>query len=202
MYISPFDEINKNVRNQHTEVILYVAEILKNNGNETLNGKQDFKVAINYYHQSVSVFRYFPEGSERLFTEEDINYDCDAQRKETKNLICILFLNLSHCYLKLMDYDNALLTSDQALKLDGKNAKGYFRKAKAFEGKNTLESMALAVNAMELVIKYSSDDEPHLMKILREFTTKLEEKKKEVSLNSKKHTDQHEQSKNSKNQVS
>lgn len=159
----------------------FIAETLKNKGNAAYENEEDSETAIQHYLNGVAIFRYYVEEKGDLQTEDNLTFESEAKKKEVKNLINILFLNLSQCYLRLKDFEKSLLTSDQALRIDHKNPKGYFRHAKALEGMNRLETMVAAVDYMEMVVKYSSQaDEPHFTKILNEFVGKLEDKKREA----------------------
>ena len=68
-------------------------------------------------------------------------FDLDPKGEaEVNELKVTLYLNLAMCYLKMDQPDNALNQCNFALQLDPKNAKAFFRRSQAYEGKKDIEA--------------------------------------------------------------
>ena len=55
----------------------------------------------------------------------------EEEIEKLKNIKLILYLNLAACYLKMKEFKNAKLICEEALKIDSKNKKAYFRRSKS-----------------------------------------------------------------------
>jgi tetratricopeptide (TPR) repeat protein len=58
-----------------------------------------------------------------------------ADEKEITALKVTLYSNLAACYIKLENWDNVIKYSTDAIELDERNAKCYFRRSAAWEAK-------------------------------------------------------------------
>jgi len=61
------------------------------------------------------------------------------QEQQMKKIKLDLHLNISLCWMKLDDVDQSLRACNEALKLDEKNAKALYRRAKAYEQKRRFD---------------------------------------------------------------
>lgn len=113
-----------------------------------------------------------------LISEDDFPCDTDAQRQEVWKLINILFLNLSQCFLETKIFESAFLAADQAMCIDDKNPKAYYRQTRALEGLDTPESLKQAIDCIETGIKYCVTDQDKLRfdQMSLELHHRLEEK--------------------------
>lgn len=82
-----------------------VADDYKCKGNELFK-LQDFKLALDWYEKAIATFF------------DDTVYHA----------------NRAACLLKLERYEESIVAAENALKLDGTNAKGYYRLSQAYEG--------------------------------------------------------------------
>lgn len=153
MWIPPFDEAVKNLRPQHPEVKLMIGESLKNKGNSCFERKE-FMTARDFYLNSIAIFRCYVADSESLRFENELNYESEAQREEVSKLIHILFLNLSQCYLEEKNFENAFMAADQAMRIDFRNPKAYYRQAKSLAGIDSPDSLKKSMECIQTGIQY------------------------------------------------
>lgn len=154
-------------------VKLAVAELIKTLGNKSFNEK-DFERAIDYYLNAICIYRYFCPQRNQIVDEATLIYESQAQTQEARFFVNVLFLNLTACYLTLKEFGKALLSIDESLKIDDQNDKAWFRKAKALEGTNEVNNLPVAIDCLELAVKYSktSKDEAYFRRLLQEMNDK------------------------------
>lgn len=154
-----------------------MAEALKNKGNLGFQNKDYLGAATHYLH-SIAIFRHFPADSDALRSEDDLVCDSEAQREEVSKLVNILFLNLSQCYLETKAFENAFLASDQAMRIDDKNLKAYYRQTRALEGMDKPESLRQAIDCIEVGLQFcaTEQDRQRFEQMRRELIVRLDEK--------------------------
>jgi tetratricopeptide (TPR) repeat protein len=72
-----------------------------------------------------------------LVNESDANKQMNAKKCESDRLV--LYKNLSLAYLKLKDFNNAIVYATKALELSPNDVKALFRRCQAFDAKQLLE---------------------------------------------------------------
>ena len=122
----------KNVRNQEFAQKLFIAELLKGEGNRLYAGKM-FEEAFESYHKSLSIFRYLrPKNTNSprrgANFASDVTYESfkPVQRQhmnQLKSFLVILFSQLALCCSKLFQIGDALNACEDAICTDP----GYFR---------------------------------------------------------------------------
>jgi tetratricopeptide (TPR) repeat protein len=170
----------ENTMCQSPVVKLAVAELIKTLGNKSFNEK-DFERAIDYYLNTICIYRYFCPQRNQIVDESTLSYETPSQAHDARSLINVAFLNLTACYLTLKEFDKALLSIEESLKLDDQNDKAWFRKAKALEGTNELNNLPLAIDCLELAVKHSktTKDEAYFRRLLQEMNDKYVDFKSE-----------------------
>eukprot|EP01105_Mastigella_eilhardi_P024856 TRINITY_DN6587_c0_g1_i1.p2 TRINITY_DN6587_c0_g1~~TRINITY_DN6587_c0_g1_i1.p2 ORF type:complete len:204 (-),score=83.56 TRINITY_DN6587_c0_g1_i1:30-641(-) len=91
---------------------------LKEKGNEQFRANE-VKQALVSYNTALMYLHSTPD-------------DKDAQREDVKKAKVLVELNLAACHLKLGDTHKAIVHCDKLLKLEPKNPKGLYRRAKAY----------------------------------------------------------------------
>jgi tetratricopeptide (TPR) repeat protein len=97
----------------------------KDEGNELFKGG-NFRPAAARYHKALTHIAKFFD----LSPEDQV---------EVAALKLSLYLNLSQCYIKLENWDNALRNVEDALAIDSNNSKAIFRRATVLEAKKDYE---------------------------------------------------------------
>ena len=147
---------------------------MKSLGNKSFNDKENIK-ASDFYLNGICIFRFFCPVKKAICDETTIAFDSPGQLQETRNLLNVLFLNLTACYLNLQKFDFALLSVEESLKLDSNNDKAWFRKAKALEGTGNLAVLPEAIDCLELALRNSktAKDESYFKRLLQEMNDKF-----------------------------
>jgi len=91
--------------------------------------------------------------------------------KEVKDVKLSLYLNLSMIYIKISSWEQVLRNTGDALDIDSKNAKAYFRRSQAYEAKKQWDK---ALDDLKLAAEYS----PKLDGNIDKATTRV---KKEIA---------------------
>ena len=97
----------------------------KEEGNELFKGN-NFRPAAARYHKALTHASKFFD-----LSPEDTT--------EVNQLKLSLYLNLSQCYIKLENWENALRNIEEALKIDPNNPKAIFRRSVVWETKKEYE---------------------------------------------------------------
>lgn len=97
----------------------------KDEGNELFKGGNIRPAAARYHKSLTHIAKFFD-----LSPEDQV---------EVNALKLSLFLNLSQCYIKLENWDNALKNIEDALAIDPNNSKALFRRATVWEAKKDYE---------------------------------------------------------------
>lgn len=165
----------KNLRPQLPEIKLMVGETLKNKGNACFERK-DFIAAGDFYLNSIAIFRSYVADPESLRFENEMSYESEAQQEEVSRLINILFLNLSQCYLEEKLFENAFMAADQAMRIDFRNPKAYYRQAKALAGIDNLESLKKSLECIQTGVQYctTSADRLTFAQLSKEITVRAD----------------------------
>lgn len=112
-------------RGENPRIIIERAQAIKAHGNEQF-GKHDYGAAAESYRLGASWAASAATG-----TGTSSSSDAQNLKKEAEGLEVALNINLAQCHLKLNDADAARDACDEALRVDPKNVKGRFRRAKA-----------------------------------------------------------------------
>lgn len=106
----------------------------KTEGTELFN-KQDYAAALEKYYQALTLFRWIENRNSswnnRQINDSDLVYKYEELTEEVKTCLVTTYLNIAICNLKLEQWKEAELASDEVLRIDEKNIKALYRKAQA-----------------------------------------------------------------------
>jgi tetratricopeptide (TPR) repeat protein len=130
----------KNVRNQEFAQKLFIAELLKGEGNRLYAGKM-FEEAFESYHKSLSIFRYLRPKNQRIqradctFSGSDVSYETYKPTKkqhimQLKSFLVLLFTQLAICCSKLFNFSDSLSACDDAIHTDPSYYRPYLIRSK------------------------------------------------------------------------
>jgi tetratricopeptide (TPR) repeat protein len=104
--------------------------------------KQEWRKALSSYERGLAYTQY-------LYTKDE------SVEKQKRELVTLLFLNKALACIKLNQYGDAFRSCDEALKLDNKCGKAYYRRALCFEMKGEYEN---AKKDLLMSMKYNPND--------------------------------------------
>lgn len=103
-------------------------------------------------------------------------FDLSPEDKEEVNQVKLsIFLNLTQCYLKLENYDNAIRYSTDALEISPTSVKAYFRRSAAYEAKKDYDK---AFEDIKKASEHSPTEDKAVVKAM-ERVKRLIQKEKE-----------------------
>jgi len=103
-------------------------------------------------------------------------FDLSPEDKEEVNQVKLsIFLNLTQCYLKLENYDNAIRYSTDALEISPTSVKAYFRRSAAYEAKKDYDK---AFEDIKKASEHSPTEDKAVVKAV-ERVNRLIQKEKE-----------------------
>ena len=128
------------MRRQDFELKHYFFKTLNKDGNHEFSmGRYDR--ACRRYEEALCAFRYFeatdPQWQSKGIDDDhlrevDIQGDTPEQVEIIRKLKVNTYLNIAACNLKTRGYETAVRACDEALKLERKNSRAYFRRARAY----------------------------------------------------------------------
>ncbi|VBB29711.1 unnamed protein product [Acanthocheilonema viteae] len=121
---------------QTNELVKHITE-LKERGNYFYNRKE-LEKAIYIYKRSTELI------------------DTPAEDETLRNLLSVIYSNLSVCYAKLCDWKLTLDASNNALNLNASNTKALFRRANAYASLNFIEE---AIDTLNIAHQIDPNDE-------------------------------------------
>lgn len=139
------ERVMKKEREMEEEVIQAAADRAANGGGDGDEEEDHDSRRLNFSRRMEIVMKNKKEANE-LFSDGNYKHSAaryakalshcskffdlsPAQEEEAREVKLSLYLNLAFAYIKLEKLDNAILSCDDALKLDGKNAKALYRRA-------------------------------------------------------------------------
>jgi len=127
----------ENVRRQGFQQRLIVADLLKTRGNALFKEERTREACLEY-EQGLSIFRYVLLKNNEVdmkgngkYEYVDFEGEREDERVQVRNLKVLLYNNLAASYLKLNDSPSAKAACDEALRLDPKQTKALYRRARA-----------------------------------------------------------------------
>ncbi|VIO97096.1 Uncharacterized protein BM_BM10195 [Brugia malayi] len=132
-----------------TELVKHITE-LKERGNYFYNRKE-LEKAIYVYKRSTELI------------------DTPTEDETLRNLLSVIYSNLSVCYAKLCDWKLTLDASSNALNLNANNTKALFRRANAYANLNFIEE---AIDTLNIAHQIDPNDEL-ILKELRRLKARL-----------------------------
>jgi tetratricopeptide (TPR) repeat protein len=97
----------------------------KDEGTELFKGGNYRPAAARYHKALTHAAKFFD-----LSPEDEV---------EVKGIRATIYLNLTSCYIKMENWDQAMRNVNDALAIDDKNPKAYFRRATVYEAKKDWE---------------------------------------------------------------
>lgn len=154
-------------------VVYFASEQTKTQGNEHFHDN-NLQLALHFYLLSIAFFRYYCPYKKTVTTEKSISSKYNELRESIIGLLKSLFLNLAAVYLKCDYPDEAIRSCDEALKLDKRNTKALYRKAKAYMQYQQLkvENWKLAIEHLETALR-EEPNHPEILSVLQKAKVKL-----------------------------
>jgi len=156
----------ENVRRQGFQQRLIVADLLKTRGNALFKEERTREACLEY-EQGLSIFRYVLLKNNEIdmkgngkYEYVDFEGEREDERVQVRNLKVLLYNNLAASYLKLNDYSSAKSACDEALRLDPKQTKALYRRAKSIISieKVSYDEYAAAYEDMKVAITLTPND--------------------------------------------
>ncbi len=163
-------EMTKNIRNQKSFYLKCTAfDILKNKGIDYLSSN-NYSDAHYAFCKSLCIFKYIKNKNKNWKNEgvkdEDLEYCEDKgenseEEQEIKKMKISALLNIALCDLNSGKFQEVRLACDEVLKLDPRNVKAFYRKAKSYlDCKSSIhEDHILALQEIESALKIDSSNE-------------------------------------------
>ena len=169
-----------NVRKQRFNQKLFVHEILKHEGGKAF-ADEDFNRACRKYEEALWIWRYYywtnsnweQEGiDDRELKHYEAIGDNSNEIFKIRDIKIKLYLNISICSIKMKEFPTSLRACEEALKLDTKNIKGYYLKARSriLDINSGVDDLKLAVRDLKEGLKIDPTNKPiinQLQKILK-----------------------------------
>jgi tetratricopeptide (TPR) repeat protein len=125
----------KNVRKQSFFLKKISFEVNKAQGAAYLKDAQ-YEDAIYYFCKGLAIFKYIKSKRENWKNEaikdEDLEYFDDNENTEVINMKISSLLNIALCNLNTEKFVEARQACDEVIKLDPRNIKAYYRRAKTY----------------------------------------------------------------------
>eukprot|EP01091_Cochliopodium_minus_P012261 TRINITY_DN3682_c0_g1_i1.p1 TRINITY_DN3682_c0_g1~~TRINITY_DN3682_c0_g1_i1.p1 ORF type:complete len:200 (+),score=73.25 TRINITY_DN3682_c0_g1_i1:224-823(+) len=108
------------------------AKKLKEEGNKFFQGSE-WRKALGSYHRSLLYVKGLDksEASGMMMMKEE-HPITEEEKKEIEAVFLVVHLNMAAVYLKISEWTKAINSCGEAIKLDPKNAKAYFRRSQAY----------------------------------------------------------------------
>lgn len=169
-----------NVRTQRFEQRMIVHDILKFEGGKAFSA-EDYNRACRKYEEALCIFRYYyctnPDWEQNGIDDRELKHyeaigDNPNQIFKLRDVKIKLYLNISICSIKMNEYQTSLRACEEALKLDTKNVKGYYLKARSriLDINSGVDDLKLAVRDLKEGLKIDPTNKPiisQLQKILK-----------------------------------
>jgi tetratricopeptide (TPR) repeat protein len=148
--------------------------LIKDLGNKSFKEK-DYEQAMDHYLNAVCIFRYFCPIKKTIIEEASLSFHLKSEIQDVRAFMNTLFLNITACYLAIKEFEKALFSIEESLRIDQANDKAWYRKAKALEGTNLVSDLPDAIECVELAIRYSKNknDEMYFRKFQQELNEKF-----------------------------
>lgn len=164
-----------NLRKQKYHLKLFVFEILKNEAKKAFS-VEDFNRACRKYEEALCIWRYYyctnpeweKEGIEDAYLKQhEAKGETPDQIFKIREMKITMYLNISICSLKLQDFKASLFACEEALKLDMKNVKGYFLRARSriLDINSSVDDLKIAIKDLKEGLKIDPSNKP----IIREL---------------------------------
>lgn len=169
--IDNYDSLT-NVVCQSPYVVYFVSEQNKAQGNEHFN-KKEMQQALHFYLLAIACYRYYCPQKKAVVNERGTLIKCKEICALVLSLLKVLFLNTAAVYLKSANPELAILSCDEALKLDTSNVKALYRKAKAYMhfSNPKIENMVQAIECLEMALKIEPEH-PEIVSTLQKAKQK------------------------------